>query len=121
MTLAKEANEAKKELDATEEDVKKTAEEAVDTVQSQFEGRKSLKTLREERVSARVCASDTHAHTQKPLAQDRSATQRRSRGRERERERADSAASSGLSPHDGACGQSAAGRLRAVMITAFVV
>ena len=35
------------------EDIKKTAEEAVDGLQSQFEGRKSLKKLREERVSAR--------------------------------------------------------------------
>ena len=39
-------------FEAAIEDIKKTAEEAVDTVQSQFEGRKSLKTLREERVSA---------------------------------------------------------------------
>ena len=41
-----------KQFEAAIEDIKKTAEEAVDTVQSQFEGRKSLKTLREERVSA---------------------------------------------------------------------
>ena len=41
------------EVEAAIEDIKKTAEEAVDGLQSQFEGRKSLKKLREERVSAR--------------------------------------------------------------------
>ena len=40
-------------FEAAIEDIKKTAEEAVDGLQSQFEGRKSLKKLREERVSAR--------------------------------------------------------------------
>ncbi|ACO63747.1 predicted protein [Micromonas commoda] len=39
-------------FEAAIEDIKKTAEEAVDGLQSQFEGRKSLKKLREERDAA---------------------------------------------------------------------